>query len=82
MPASYILYNFGKSNRGEGFGMEYFELTMPTEQEFYKDVRLILKQAREQAFTMANVIVALNKPTIIVAHNKTLATQLYGELKN
>ena len=30
---------------------------------------------------MANVIQELNKPTLIIAHNKTLATQLYGEFK-
>ena len=30
---------------------------------------------------MANVIQALNKPTLIIAHNKTLAAQLYGEMK-
>ena len=34
-----------------------------------------------KTFTMANVIKALNKPTLIVAHNKTLAAQLYGEFK-
>ena len=32
-------------------------------------------------FTMANVIQQLNKPTLIIAHNKTLAAQLYGEFK-
>ena len=32
-------------------------------------------------FTMANVIQALNKPTLVIAHNKTLAAQLYGEFK-
>ena len=34
-----------------------------------------------KTFTMANVIAALNKPTIVIAHNKTLAAQLYGEFK-
>ncbi len=34
-----------------------------------------------KTFTMANVIAALNKPTLIIAHNKTLAGQLYGEMK-
>ncbi len=34
-----------------------------------------------KTFTMANVIQALNKPTLILAHNKTLAAQLYGEIK-
>jgi len=34
-----------------------------------------------KTFTMANVIRNLNKPTLIISHNKTLAAQLYGELK-
>ena len=34
-----------------------------------------------KTFTMANVIAQLNKPTLILAHNKTLAAQLYGEMK-
>ena len=34
-----------------------------------------------KTFTMANVIATLNRPTIIMAHNKTLAAQLYGEMK-
>ena len=34
-----------------------------------------------KTFTMANVIKELNKPTLIIAHNKTLAAQLYGEMK-
>ena len=34
-----------------------------------------------KTFTMANVIQALNKPTLVLAHNKTLAAQLYGEFK-
>ncbi len=32
-------------------------------------------------FTMANIIAALNKPTLIISHNKTLAGQLYGKFK-
>jgi excinuclease ABC subunit B len=34
-----------------------------------------------KTFTMANVIQALNKPTLVIAHNKTLAGQLYSEFK-
>ena len=34
-----------------------------------------------KTFTMANVIAVLNKPTLIISHNKTLAGQLYGEMK-
>lgn len=35
-----------------------------------------------KTFTMANVIAGLNKPTLIISHNKTLAAQLYGEFKS
>ena len=34
-----------------------------------------------KTFTMANVIERLQKPTLVIAHNKTLAAQLYGEFK-
>lgn len=34
-----------------------------------------------KTFTMANIIARLNKPTLVIAHNKTLAGQLYGEFK-
>ena len=34
-----------------------------------------------KTFTIANVIAAVNKPTLILSHNKTLAAQLYGEMK-
>ncbi|MBQ7915792.1 MAG: DEAD/DEAH box helicase family protein, partial [Firmicutes bacterium] len=34
-----------------------------------------------KTFTMANVVQALNKPTLVLAHNKTLAAQLYSEFK-
>ena len=34
-----------------------------------------------KTFTMANVIARVNKPTLILAHNKTLAGQLYAEFK-
>ena len=35
----------------------------------------------DKTFTMANVIQELQKPTLVIAHNKTLAAQLYGEFK-
>ena len=34
-----------------------------------------------KTFTIANVIAKINKPTLVLAHNKTLAGQLYSELK-
>src|SRR5690606_4906567 len=35
-----------------------------------------------KTFTMANVIAAVERPTLIISHNKTLAAQLYSEFKN
>ena len=35
-----------------------------------------------KTFSMANVIQAVNRPTLILSHNKTLAAQLYGEFKS
>ena len=35
-----------------------------------------------KTFTMANVIQKLNRPTLILTHNKTLTAQLYGEFRN
>ena len=35
-----------------------------------------------KTFTMANVVQELNRPTLILSHNKTLAAQLYGEFKS
>ena len=34
-----------------------------------------------KTFTMANVVAKVNRPTIVLCHNKTLAAQLYGEFK-
>ena len=42
---------------------------------------LLVVTGSGKTFTMANVIQQLNKPTLILAHNKTLAAQLYGEMK-
>src|SRR5229473_7524425 len=35
-----------------------------------------------KTFTMANVVAGANRPTLVIAHNKTLAAQLYGEMKD
>ena len=35
-----------------------------------------------KTFTVANVIAQINKPTLVISHNKTLAAQLYSEFKN
>ena len=35
-----------------------------------------------KTFTMANVAAAVKRPTLVIAHNKTLAAQLYGEFRD
>ena len=46
-----------------------------------KDQVLLGATGTGKTFTMANVIASVNKPTLVLAHNKTLAGQLYAELK-
>lgn len=47
-----------------------------------KEQTLLGATGTGKTFTMANVIANVNKPTIVLAHNKTLAGQLYAELKS
>ncbi|MGE5550938.1 MAG: excinuclease ABC subunit UvrB [Bacteroidota bacterium] len=47
----------------------------------YRDQVLLGVTGSGKTFTMANIIAAVNKPTLVIAHNKTLAAQLYGEFK-
>lgn len=47
----------------------------------YKHQVLLGVTGSGKTFTIANVIEKINKPTLVIAHNKTLAAQLYGELK-
>ena len=77
--------------------MDHFELHSPYQpqgdqpQAIKELVTGILEGKHEQTllgatgtgktFTIANVIKEVNKPTLVLAHNKTLAGQLYGELK-
>ena len=47
----------------------------------YKAQTLLGVTGSGKTFTMANVIARVNKPTLVLAHNKTLAAQLYSEFK-
>ena len=40
-----------------------------------------MQQERGKTFTVSNVVTEINKPTLVMAHNKTLAGQLYSEFK-
>ena len=46
-----------------------------------RDQVLIRATGTGKTFTIANVIASVNKPTLVLAHNKTLAGQLYAEFK-
>ena len=46
-----------------------------------KDQVLLGVTGSGKTFTLANVIAKINKPTLVISHNKTLAAQLYGEFK-
>jgi excinuclease ABC subunit B len=50
-------------------------------QEGYTDQTLLGVTGSGKTFTVANVIKEINRPTLILSHNKTLAAQLYGEFK-
>ena len=81
----------------EGFTMNEFKLKAPYEPtgDQPQAIAELVKGFKEgnqcqtllgvtgsgKTFTMSNVIEQLNKPTLIIAHNKTLAAQLYGEFK-
>ena len=56
------------------------KLTEGLKQNYYLQT-LLGVTGSGKTFTMANIISDLNRPTIIMAHNKTLAAQLYGEMK-
>ena len=47
----------------------------------YKEQILEGATGTGKTFTMANIIAKLNKPTLVITHNKTLVGQLYGEFK-
>lgn len=47
----------------------------------YKEQILLGATGTGKTFTMANIINKVNKPTLVIAHNKTLAGQLYNEFK-
>ena len=51
-------------------------------QDKEKAVTLLGVTGSGKTFTMANVIARLNRPALILSHNKTLAAQLYGEFKS
>ena len=52
-----------------------------TDEEYRLFQTLLGVTGSGKTFTMANVIAKLNKSTLVIAHNKTLAAQLYGEFK-
>ncbi len=72
--------------------MDYFEFVSEYQPQVIEQLVLGFKEGNQcktllgvigsgKTFTMANVIQQLNKLTLVIAHNKTLAAQLYGEFK-
>ena len=77
--------------------MDHFELVSPFQptgdqpeaiaglvdgvKQGFKEQVLLGATGSGKTFTMANVIEQLNKPTLVLAHNKTLAALLYSEFK-
>jgi excinuclease ABC subunit B len=47
-----------------------------------RDQTLLGVTGSGKTFTMANIIEAMQRPTLVMSHNKTLAAQLYSEFKN
>ena len=92
----WLIWNVLKVTK-KGFSMDDFELVSeyaPTGDQPQAIAELVrgVKEGNQcqtllgvtgsgKTFTMANVIKELNKPTLIITHNKTLAAQLYGEFK-
>lgn len=44
--------------------------------------QVFIRCDRIKTFTMANIVQQMQRPTLVLAHNKTLAAQLYNEFKN
>ncbi|EDS06749.1 excinuclease ABC, B subunit [[Clostridium] scindens ATCC 35704] len=92
----WLILNVSKVTNG-GFNMPEFKLQAPYQPtgDQPQAIAELVKGFKEgnqcqtllgvtgsgKTFTMANVIQELQKPTLVIAHNKTLAAQLYGEFK-
>ena len=65
----------------KNFGLALHRPKFDPEYDRNLNVLVVGGSGSGKTFTMANVIAQLNKPTLIISHNKTLAAQLYGEFK-
>ena len=59
----------------------FYEFLPNTQTFYYGHLGGKIENGKSRTFAMANIIQQLNKPTLVIAHNKTLAAQLYGEFK-
>ena len=79
-PVAYVQAYFIEENQITSRNLEKYRVPASFE-EGNQFQTLLGVTGSGKTFTMANVIQALNKPTLIISHNKTLAAQLYGEMK-
>ena len=61
--------------------LRFTNFCLNTQTFYYGHLGGKIENGKSRTFAMANIIQQLNKPTLVIAHNKTLAAQLYGEFK-
>ena len=81
MQASQQIFKLHSEYQPTGDQPQAIEKLVKGFKEGYQFETLLGVTGSGKTFTMANVIAQLNKPTLVLAHNKTLAAQLYGEMK-
>lgn len=75
------MYNLVSKYKPAGDQPKAIEELVKGIKEGQKNQVLLGATGTGKTFTVANVIKEINKPTLVLAHNKTLAGQLYSELK-
>ena len=76
-----FMFNLVSKNKPAGDQPEAIKKLVDGIKSGKKDQVLLGATGTGKTFTMANVIKEINKPTLVLAHNKTLAGQLYAEFK-
>ena len=75
------LFQVGSNNKPAGDQPKAINALVEGLKNDYKNQTLLGVTGSGKTFTIANVIEKIQKPTLVIAHNKTLAAQLYGEFK-
>jgi len=77
-----VLFKLKSDYKPKGDQPEAIEKLVKSLKAGNKDQTLLGVTGSGKTFTMANIIAQLDRPTLIMSHNKTLAAQLYSEFKN